>query len=112
MANNDGRFITHSSVGTTAETSHLTNPVKQVAVRNTHASQTLAVRVFTAGTAAAAQAAAAATPAVALADENWHIPAGARVTMYKSPRSKFVGLSVIGSGAATTYVTEGSDWFD
>ena len=112
MANNDGRNTTHSSVGTSAETSHLTNAVRQVAVRNYHATQTLSVRVFTSGTAAGAQTLAAATAAVAGADENFHIPAGARVVVFKSPRSRFVGLSVIGSGASTTYVTEGTDWFD
>lgn len=113
MANNDGRNTTHSTVGTTAETSHLTNAVKQVAVRNYSTSnQTLSVRVFTSGTAAGAQALAAATPAVAGADENFHIPAGQRVVVWKSPRSRFVGLSVIGSAASAQYVTEGTDWFD
>ena len=112
MADNNGQLITHGSVGTTAETSYLTASVNQVAVRNTHATQTLAVRVFTGSTAAAAAAKADATDAVALADENWHVPAGGRVVVFKSPRAKYVALSVVGSGAATPYVTEGSDWFD
>jgi hypothetical protein len=112
MADNNAALISHGSVGTTAETSYLTTSVNQVAVRNTHASQTLAVRVFTGNSPAAAQARADATDAVALADENWFVPAGGRVVVFKSPRAKFVALSVVGSGAATPYVTEGSDWFD
>jgi hypothetical protein len=112
MADNNGQRITYGSVGTTAETSYLTTSVNQVAVRNTHSSQTLSVRVFTANSPAAAQALADATDAVASADETWFVPAGARVVVFKSPRAKFIGLSVLGSGASTTYVTEGSDWFD
>lgn len=119
MADNNGVNISHDSAGTTAEVSHLTARQHQVAIMNTHASQTLAVRVFTGETAAAAAAAAAATPAVALADEVWHIPANAaasgglnRRVVFKSKRPSFVALSVLGSGASTTYVTEGTSFFD
>ncbi len=119
MADNDGKRITHGSVGTSAEVSHLTQRVNQVAILNTHASQTLAVRVFTGETAVAAAAAAAATPAVALADEVFHIPALAaasgslaRRVVFKSKRPEFVALSVIGSGSTTTYVVEGTESFD
>lgn len=119
MADNNGVNITHGSAGTSAEVSHLTGRVNQVSIENTHASQTLAVRVFTGETAAAAAAAAAATPAVALADENWHIPAAAaasgglnRRVVFKSKRPSYVALSVLASGATTPYVVVGTEWFD
>ena len=113
MADNNGAKITHGSVATTAETSYLTERVNQIAVINKHASQTLGVRVYTADSAAAAKALADATDAVEAADENWHIPAvGARRVVFKSPRATFVALSVIGSGSATTYCVEGTNWLD
>lgn len=119
MADNNGVNITHGSVGTTAEVSHLTGRANQVSIINTHASQTLAVRVFTGETAAAAASAAATTVAVALADEVFHIPAAAaasggtnRVVLFKSKRPAYVALSVLGSGASTTYMVHGTEWFD
>ena len=113
MADNNGAKITHGSVSTTAETSYLTEAVNQVAVTNKHATQTLGVRVFTASSAAAAAALADATDAVEAADENWHIPpANGRRVVFKSPRATFVALSVIGSGATTTYIVNGTTFFD
>lgn len=112
MADNSANNVTHGSVGTAAETSWLLTSVNQVAVRNTHANQSLGVRVFTASTPDAAKALADATDAVLLADENFSVPSGQRVVVFKSPRARCVALSVIGSGATTTYVTEGTDWFD
>jgi hypothetical protein len=112
MADNSANNVTHGSVGTSAETSWLLTSVNQVAVRNTHANQSLGVRVFTANSPAAAKALADATDAVLLADENFSVPTGQRVVVFKSPRARYVALSVIGSGSATTYVTEGTDWFD
>jgi hypothetical protein len=112
MADNSANKITTDSVGTSAETSWLLTSVNQVAVRNTHASQRLAVRVFTASTPAAAKALADATDAVLDADENWNILAGQRVVVYKSPRARCVAVSIIGSGSTTTYTVEGTDWFD
>lgn len=109
MADNSGVKITHGSVGTTAETSWLTDPVNYATVQNKHATQTLGVRVFTAATAAAAKALADATDAVEGADEVFYVkPAGEPVTVFASPRATFVACSVIGSGAATGYVLTGS----
>lgn len=108
MADNSGVHVTHGSVSTTAETSWLTDPVNYVTVQNKHATQTLGVRVFTGGTAAAAKALADATDAVEAADENFYIaPAGGRARVFASPRATYVALSVIGSGASTTYVVSG-----
>lgn len=113
MADNSGAKITHGSVSTTAETSWLTQAVNQVAVTNKHATQTLGVRVFTAASAAAAKALADATDAVEGADENWYIPpANGRRVVLKSPQPVFVALSVIGSGATTTYETNGTLYLD
>jgi hypothetical protein len=111
MADNNGALITHGSVGTTAETSYLTEKCLQVAVTNKHATQTLGVRVFTAASAAAAAALADATDAVEGADENWYIPpAGGRRVVFRSPKPTFVALSVVGSGATTTYVVNGTNF--
>ncbi len=113
MADNSAEKITHGSVGAAAETSWLTKQVNQVAVTNKHATQTLAVRVFTASSAAAAKALADATDAVEGADENWYIPpAGGRRVVFKSPTTTYVALSVIGSAGATTYAVEGTTWRD
>lgn len=109
MADNSGVRVTHGSVGTTAETSWLTDPVNSVTVQNKHATQGLWVRVYTGATAAAAKALADATDAVADADENHYIkPAGDPENVFYSPRATYVALSTIGSGAATTYETAGS----
>jgi hypothetical protein len=109
MADNSGARVTHGSVGTTAETSWLTEPVNSVTVQNHHATQVLYVRVFTSNTsAAAAKALADATDAVADADENFRIrPAGDPETVFNSPRQTYVALSVIASGATTPYEVAG-----
>lgn len=114
MADNDGAYITHGSVGTTAETSYLTKPVNRVGVQNKHATQTLGVRVFTASTAAAAAALADATDAVEGADEVRYIPPATKipVTVFQSSRATFVALSVIGSGATTPYEVSGHTYLN
>jgi hypothetical protein len=111
MADNNGERVTHGSVGTTAETSYLTKAVNRVGVQNKHATQTLGVRVFTASTAAAL---ADATDAVEGADEVRYIPAATKepVTVFQSSRAMFVALSVIGSGATTTYEVSGHTYLN
>jgi len=94
------------SIGTTADTIAFALPSKQVRVRNTHATQGISVRVFSATTAAAALAAATATVAVAGANENFLVPAGKDVVVYRSNRQLYVALSHIGSGATTTGTVE------
>lgn len=112
MADTVGVKLCTGSVGTTGESASLTDPVNQVAVTNYHATQALWVRVNTGQSAAAALTLADATDAVAAADEHWYIPpAGGRRVVFKSPRATYVALSVIGSGAATTYAVEGSIFF-
>lgn len=114
MADNNGPKITYGSVGTTAETSFLTDKVKQVAVHNTSTTVSLYVRVFTsAQSAAGAQAQADATDAVALADDNFLIPPSSRRVVYKSAKPQWVALSVIGSATGpTAYETCGTVWYD
>lgn len=97
-----------NSIGTTQDTFSLNGQVKQVKVRNTHATQTLAVRVYTGETEAAAIAAAAAgivAVALTVSANNAFLIAAASGTeiVYKSRKAQYVCLAVIGSGAATTF---------
>ena len=86
---------------------------KQVAVTNYHATQTLFVRPAVGLTQAAATATATANPAVTTgADFNYTVPFGKRVTIFKSSRKQFVAMSMIASGAATSFTAEGTDWQD
>ena len=110
MANEVGVQICSQSTGTTAETTSLTRQINQVRVTNYHATQVLWVRPETGATAAAALTLAG-TAAVAAADETFIIPAGQTKVVFKSNRPTFVALAVIGSGAATTFTTEGTLWF-
>jgi len=112
MADQVGAKIAYHSVGTGAESVSLTDPVKQVAVENYHATQHAYVRVFTGNTAAAALALADATDAVAAADENYLVAAGTRKVVLKTTRPTFVAISIIASGASTTCVVEGTDFRD
>lgn len=98
--------------GVAAAVHSLTAQQKQIAIRNTHATQTLTVRVFTALTSALAATAAAATPAVIGASENFTIPAGVRTVVMKSSRGVYVSISDIASGAATTFTMEGTIFKD
>lgn len=106
-----GQFNT--STGTTVEIHNFTQQVRQVAIRNTHATQTLSVKVFFGETAARANAlAAAATAITSLANDTYTIQPGTREVVVKSPKSRFVALQVVGSAATTTYFVHGTDWFD
>lgn len=111
MADTVGAKICSGSVGAAGESASLTSKVNQVRVTNYHATQVLWAVVYTGATAAAALTLADATDAVAAADETYIIPAGTKKVIFKSPRSAFIALAVIGSGAATTYVVEGTDFF-
>lgn len=113
MADNNAVKVTYGSVGTTAETSYLTQRWNQVAITNRHATATMACRVFTSDVSAAAAAALAdATDAVELADENFSIPpVNGRRIVFKSRQPLFVALSVIASATAT-YEVVGSTYFD
>ena len=114
MADNNGPKITYGSVGTTAETSYLTDKVKQVAIHNTSSSLSLYARVFTsANSATGAQTQADATDAVALADDNFLIPPNSRRVVYKSAKPQWVAVSIIASGAGpTAYENCGTVWYD
>lgn len=106
-----GQFNT--STGATQEIHSFTQQVRQVAIRNTHATQTLSVKVFYGETAARALAlATAATAVTSLVNDSFTIQPGTREVIVKSPKSRFVALQVIASGATTTYFVHGTDWFD
>jgi hypothetical protein len=118
MTANNAPTIATDSVGGAAEICHLTTAVNQVVIINTHASQTITARIFSGNTSAEAVALATATPAVIGADENFLVPAGAaasggtnRKVLWKSRRAKFVAISLIASGASTTYTVEGTTFF-
>lgn len=104
--------IVHSSVGATADVFYLSQKCKQVVIRNTHATQTLYAKVKTGASAAAANTAATNDAAVASANDNFLIKAGETRTIFKSTRMQFVAVSLIGSGAATTFSMEGTNWVD
>lgn len=112
MADNNGPYSTYGSAQA-AETSYLTRPVNQVRIRNTHATQTLTVAVYQAGSAAAAAALADATDVTAGVDDSILIPAATIQTVWKSKnRRAYVACSVLGSGSATTYYLHGTQWTD
>jgi putative intracellular protease/amidase len=106
----DAPLVINDVGGAAAVVFNHTTRVKQVKVKNQHATQTLTVRPFTGNTSAAAAALAAATPAVIGADDNWTIAAGKEATVFKSSKKQFVSLSVIASGAGTTFCSEGTIW--
>jgi len=103
-------LIVHSSVGATADVFHLTRKVKEVVVKNTHATQSISLKVFTGATSAAAVATATANATVAGANDTFTIPAGATKTVFKSTRQQYVAANMIGTGAATTFDMEGTIW--
>ena len=106
-----GQFQT--STGTTQEIHAFTQQVRQVAIRNTHATQTLSVKPYYGETAARALAVAtAATAITSLANDTFTVQPGVREVILKSPKSRFVALACIASAAATTYFVHGTDWFD
>jgi len=106
-----GQFNTNT--GTTQEIHAFTQQVRQVAIRNTHATQTISVKPYYGETAAAALAkATAATAITSLVNDSYTVQAGQREVILKSPKSRFVALAVIASGATTTYFVHGTDWFD
>lgn len=98
--------------GAAAAVHSLTAQQKQVAIRNLHATQTLTVRLFTAGSSALAAAAAAATPAVIGASENITVPPGGRTVLMKSSRAVYCSISDIASGASTNFTLEGTIFKD
>jgi len=104
----DAPYIVNDSGGAAAATFSITSKVKQVAIRNYHATQVLTVKGKTGNTSAVAAAAATADPAVIGADDNFTIPAGQRAVVLKSGRGVFYSFSVIASGAATTFTAEGT----
>lgn len=111
----DAPYIVNDSAGAAALPFAITNKVKQVRVRNTHASATLTVLASSSNASSAAAKTAASTGAgiaVIGADDNWTIPALQSSVIWKSNSGRFVALSVIASGAATTFVAEGTIWKD
>ena len=103
----------HTTVGAAQETSVLTAPVRQVAITNTHATQTLTVLVATdQQSSASALTRATALTATAGVNESFVINPGKREVVYKSPAARYVGLAVIASGAATPMDVHGTDFFD
>lgn len=115
MAGDAPFIINDTATGTAAPFVH-TSKVKQVRVRNTHATQTLTVFVASSAVSAAAAKAAVTTGtgtvAVIGADDNWTIPALKEAVVWKSNGSRYVGISVIASGAGNTFVSEGTIWKD
>lgn len=106
-----GQF--QASTGTTQEIHAFTQQVRQVAIRNTHATQTLSVKAYYGETAAVALAkATAATAITSGAIDTFTVQAGQREVILKSPKARFVALACIASGATTTYLVHGTDFFD
>jgi hypothetical protein len=112
MATNVGKKTCHGSIGTTQDYIQLTDYVNQIAIVNTHATQSISVMVATGNTAATALTAAQALTVTTGVDESFTIPAGKRDVVFKSPRGKYVALAIIGSGATTTYACHGTTFFD
>jgi len=108
----DAPNIINDVGGAAAATFSFQRRHKQWAIRNTHATQTLTVKPKYASTTATAAALATADPAVIGADDNFTIPAGARVVIGKSVKPTFCSISVIASGASTGFVGEGTDFRD
>jgi len=98
--------------GAAAAVFTLTNKQKQLAITNTHATQTITARVATGSTSAVAAAAATATPAVIGASENFTIAPGKRTVLSKTNRSVYYSVSLIASGASTTFTLEGTVFKD
>lgn len=111
MAANAPLIVT-STVGAAADVFHLTSEVKQVVVENYHATALVYVKVFTGATSAAAVAKATASPATVAGNDCFVVAAGKRKAVLKSSRGNFVALSIIASGAATTFTVEGTEWKD
>lgn len=106
-----GALLVHGNVGATADTVTLTEPVKSVVVVNKHATQTLYATVMT-STVSGAAALANVVTAVVAADETWYIPpVNGAVEVFRSTRERYVALSLIASGAATTYAVHGRRWY-
>lgn len=106
-----------NSIGASADSFTLPLPVRQVAVLCSHATQTLLVKPFFGSTKVAATAAAQAGLAgvTATGDGVFFVAAvrARRVVVGKmTGRPRFVSLAVLGSGAATTFDIEGTDFFD
>ena len=99
MADNSAVKVTHGSVGTTAETSWLTQQWNVFRITNKHATLRLGVRAFTGATAAAAKAKADATDAVIGADEVHDIAPGGEDVVLRSSSPVFAAFSVIADGA-------------
>lgn len=115
MADQVGEKILSHSVGGTAERDSLTKRVRQIAVVNQHATQSLFVRVSLASSVAAALAAAGTGSGVAVvnADENFVVPpANGRTVVLKSKKAVYAALSCIATGASTPYVVHGTDFTD
>lgn len=110
MAAISGAKTSHATLsGTTVDTCSLTDPVQQVAVINTHATNVMYVLVGTSNVSAAAALTAAGTVTAAV-DESFLIPALGRTVVFKSKRLTYVGLSIIGNG--NVYGVHGTVWWD
>lgn len=101
-----------SATGTTVENHVLLQQVRQVAIRNTHATGLMSVKVYYGETSARALALATAGGAVQNANDTFTVQPGTREVVVKSPKARYVALSVICDTAATTYFVHGTDWFD
>lgn len=101
-------------IGTTADTFTLSEACKQLVIINSHATQTLHVKISSGDTAAAALAGISGTAPVATIQTGTYkiAAAGGRKVVAKSGRARFYCIYAIGSGASTTFDVEGTDWFD
>lgn len=104
----------HTTVGATEEVSQLNKPVKQVAIVNRHATQSLSVKITTSDTsgAAANTKATAATDITSLGLDTIVIAAGKREVVFKSPASRYIAIQAIASGAGTDMSVHGTEFFD
>lgn len=111
----DAPFIVNDQAGVAAAPFAITNKIKQLRVRNAHATNTLTVAMSSSNSSSTAAKSAASTGAgvaVIGADDNWTIPPGQSAVVWKSNSGRFVAISVIASGAATPFVAEGTIWKD
>lgn len=107
----DAPNVINDVAGVAAAAFGFTNRHKRIEITNLHATQQLVVRVFSGTTAAAAKAKAVATPAVIGADDNYTINANSRpLVIARTPKRTYFAISVIGSGAGTSFTCSGEDW--
>lgn len=115
LATPDRRTAGAITAGTSFDVMSIKAPVKQVKVKNTHASQTMTCVVVGADTEAAAIIACEAintASAVTSGGAGFTIIAGEEMTLWKSSRSQYVAVGIVASGASTTGHLRGSVFID